>query len=318
MDVVLMAYFIAVTDSPSGDDLSVERSVLAGMRVERVAWNDHASLLTAVRAADGILCMHAPLDEHVIRSLSRCKIIARFGTGLDNIDRQAAESANIPVRGVAGYCTEEVANHTIALLLAWNRRILFCHEFVMENRWNERPLTTGNWGCAPIPRLSQQTLGVLGFGRIGRAVAERAVALGMKVLASTRHMESETALMGVDLTTRIDLLRRSDYVSIHVPLTNETRNLINAESIGMMKRGAVLINTSRGGIVDEGALLQALHSGHLAGALLDVFETAPLTVDHPLLQLQNVILTPHVAFYSDDALLELRRLAAEAVRTYLT
>jgi D-3-phosphoglycerate dehydrogenase len=319
VDIVLMAYFVAVTDSPTGDDLTIERSVLAGMRVEKISWNDRDSLVAAVREADAILCMHAPLDEHVIRSLLRCKIIARFGTGLDNIDRRAAQSTNIHVAGVAGYCTEEVANHTLALLLGWNRKILHCHGFVLERRWNERLLTTGNWGCSPIPRLSSQTLGLLGFGRIGRAVAERAVAFGMTVLANTRHPEREEAKrIGVQLTSREDLWRRSDYVSLHVPLSDETRHLINAETIKMIKPGAVLINTSRGGLVDEDALVEALRSGHLAGALLDVFRTAPLPVDHPLRQLKNVILTPHVAFYSEDALLELRRLAAETVRAYLT
>lgn len=313
-----MAYFVAVTDSPSGNDLTIERSVLAGMRVEKISWNDRESLVDAVRDADAILCMHAPIDEQVIRSLSRCKVIARFGTGLDNIDRQAAHSANIQVAGVADYCTEEVANHAMALLLAWNRKILHCHGFVLEKRWNERSLTTGNWGCAPIRRLSPQTLGLLGFGRIGRAVAERAVAFGMKVLANTRHPErAHVDRTGVELVSREDLWRRSDYISLHVPLTDETRHVVNAETLAMMKPGAILINTSRGGLVGEDALVASLRSGHLAGALLDVFKTAPLPVDHPFRQLKNVILTPHVAFYSDDALLELRRLAAEAVRAHL-
>lgn len=314
-----MAYFVAVTDSPSGDDLSIERSVLGGMRVEKISWNDRASLARALREADAILCMHAPLDEHVIGSLSHCKIIARFGTGLDNINRDAAQAANIHVTGVADYCTEEVANHTMALLLAWNRKILHCHGFVLEKRWNERSLTTGNWGCAPIRRLSTQTLGLLGFGRIGRAVAQRALAFGMTVLANTRHPErAQVEGTGVALISREELWSRSDYVSLHVPLTEETRHVINAETIGMMKPGTVLINTSRGGLVDEDALVTALRAGHLAGALLDVFKSAPLPVDHPLRQLKNVILTPHVAFYSEDALLDLRRLAAEAVRAYLT
>jgi D-3-phosphoglycerate dehydrogenase / 2-oxoglutarate reductase len=203
--------------------------------------------------------------------------------------------------------------------LAWNRKILHAHKFVLEKRWNERSLTTGNWGCVPIRRFSPQTLGLLGFGRIARAVAERARAFGIKVLANTRHPERLPAEhSGVEFTSREDLLRRSDYVSLHIPLTNETRNIINAETIALMKPGAVLINTSRGGLVDEDTLVAALRSGHLAGALLDVFKTAPLPVDHPLRQLENVILTPHIAFYSEDALLDLRRLAAEAVRAHLT
>jgi phosphoglycerate dehydrogenase-like enzyme len=141
----------------------------------------------------------------------------------------------------------------------------------------------------------------------------------MTVLANPRHPErAQVEGTGVALISREELWSRSDYVSLHVPLTEETRHVINAETIGMMKPGAVLINTSRGGLVDEDALVTALRAGHLAGAILDVFKSAPLPVDHPLRQLKNVILTPHVAFYSEDALLELRRLAAEAVRAYLT
>jgi D-3-phosphoglycerate dehydrogenase / 2-oxoglutarate reductase len=318
MDAVLMALFVAVTDSPAGNDLSIERSVLTGMRVEKISWNDRDSLVEAVREADGILCMHAHFDEHVIRSLLRCRIIARFGTGLDNIDRAAAHSVNIQVAGVTDYCTEEVANHTTALMLSWNRKILQSQEFVKKKRWNERSMTTGNWGVAPIGRLSRQTLGLLGFGRIGQAVAQRARAFGMTVLANTRHPERVTEPRGVIFTSREELLRRSDFVSLHLPLSDDTRNLINAKAIRMMKPGAALINTSRGGLVDEDALVAALDSGHLAGALLDVFKTAPLPPDHPLREIENVILTPHVAFYSEEALLDLRRLAAEAVRAHLT
>jgi len=314
-----MAYFVAVTDSPSGDDLSIERSVLGGMRVEKISWNDRESLALGLREADAILCMHAPLDADVIGSLLHCKIIARFGTGLDNIHHGSAQAANIHVTGVSDYCTEEVANHTMALLLAWNRKILHCHGFVLEKRWNERSLTTGNWGCAPIRRLSSQTLGLLGFGRIGRAVAARATAFGMTVLGNTRHPErAQVEGLGPALISREELWSKSDYVSLHVPLTEETRHVINAETIAMMKPGAVLINASRGGLVNEDALVTALRAGHLAGACLDVFQSAPLPIDHPLRLLKNVILTPHVAFYSEDSLLELRRLAAEAVRAYLT
>ncbi len=191
--------------------------------------------MAAVRDADAILCMHAHFDADVIQSLSRCRIIARFGTGLDNIDRAAAQGRNIQVAGVADYCTEEVANHTLALLLAWNRNVLNCHAFVVEKRWNERSLTTGNWGCGPIHRLSQQTLGLLGFGRIAQAVAERAAAFGMTVLVHTRSGRVQVGPKNVEFTSREELLRRSDYVSLHVPLTEDTRNLVNADTIGSMK-----------------------------------------------------------------------------------
>ena len=313
------AYFVAVTDSPAGADVSIERSVLTDMRVEKVDWQDGASLSNAVHNADAIMCMHAHFNENVIRSLQRCKVITRFGTGLDNIDLKAAQEAGIPVAGVNDYCTQEVANHTFALLLAWNRKIPDYHQFVSQKRWNEREQTTGNWGCGPLTRLSGQTLGLLGFGYIGRAVAARARAFGMTVLAYSRRPDASIARqLGVDLPSREALLRRSDYVSLHMPLTEETHHFINAETINLMKPGAVLINTSRGGLVDENALAEALRTGRLGGALLDVYEQAPLPVAHPFRTLTNVILTPHVAFYSEESILELRRLTAKAVLRHLS
>lgn len=312
-------YFVAVTDSPAGEDLSTERSVLADLRVEKVSYQDQQGLIEAVRNADGILCTHAPFNETVIQGLSRCKVIARYGTGLDNISLEAAEAAGISVEGVHDYCTQEVADHTLALLLSWNRKILHCHRFVWEKRWNERKQTTGNWGCQPIFRLSEQTLGVIGLGHIGRAVAQRARAFGMKVLGYMRRPDSQLAeRIGFELTALEDLLSRSDYLSLHLPLKEETHHFMNGERIKTMKPGAVLINTSRGGLIDENALLEALCEGHLGGALLDVYQEAPLPATHPLRSLSNLILTPHVGFYSEDSLQELRRLTAEAVLKHLS
>jgi D-3-phosphoglycerate dehydrogenase / 2-oxoglutarate reductase len=318
MDVVLMSHFVAVTDSPAGDDLSTERAVLAGIQVEKVAWHDESTLGAAIHSADAVMCMHAPLTSNVIHSLSRCRVIARFGTGLDNIDLEAAKVVGIPVIGIPGYCTQEVANHAMALLLSWNRKVVECHRFVKENRWNESRQTTGNWACGPLTRLSQQTLGLLGFGQIGRAVARRALAFEMKVLVHSHRVDPEAARgLRVEYTSFEDLLGKSDYVSLHIPLKNETRHLINARTIRLMKPGAVLINTSRGALVDENALVEALQEGWLGGALLDVFERAPLPADHAFRTIKNVILTPHVAFYSEDSLMELRHRAATAILDYL-
>jgi D-3-phosphoglycerate dehydrogenase len=313
-----MSCFVAMTDSPAGDDLSIERAVLSGMRVDRVHWRDAASLAEALGDCDAMLCMHAPVNRSVINSLRRCRAIVRYGTGLDNIDSGAAVSAGIPVVGVHNYCTEEVANHVFALLLAWNRRVPDYDRMVREKIWNQRPNTTGNWGY-PLERLSCQTLGLLGLGHIGRAVAQRARAFGMPVLAHSRTLDSELARrydverVGVD-----ELLRRSDYLSLHLPLNGDTRHLIGRDALARTKRGAVLINTARGGLVDETALVEALQSGHLGGALLDVYDKAPLPSDHLLRACSNVIFTPHVAFYSEGALAELRRRAAEEVKRHLT
>jgi D-3-phosphoglycerate dehydrogenase len=315
--------FVAVTDSPAGDDLSVEREVFAqsvsDFELAKVPPHPPHVIVRALAGADAVLCMHAPIDRAVITALRRCRVIVRFGTGLDNIDVEAARAAGIAVFGVHDYCTEEVAAHTMALLLAWNRRILAYHAFVLDRRWNERSLTTGNWGCGPLTRLSGQTLGILGFGHIGRAVAARARAFGMPVLAWTRNPDAAmAAALGVELSERDEVLRRSDYLSLHLPLTAETRGLIDAAAIEAMKPGAVLINTARGALADEAALVAGLRSSRLGGALLDVYEEAPLPVDHPLRGLDNVILTPHVGFYSEEALLDLRRKAAERVVNYFS
>lgn len=313
-----MEPFVAVTDSPATPDLSVERSVLHGWRVDVVPMHPPDALVAAARDAVGILCMHTPLTREVIGALQRCRVIARFGTGLDNIDLGAARDAGIVVCGVHDYCTAEVADHTLALLLSWVRKIPWYHQFVTQRRWNERALTTGNWGCGELHRLTGRTLGLLGFGRIGQAVATRGAAFGLRVIAWSPHLDPSTAFRhGAEAVTRDDLFERADFLSLHAPLTSETHGLINATTLAAMKPGVVLINTSRGGLVDEGALVDALRSGHLGGALLDVYRDAPLPPNHPIRALENVLLTPHVAFYSEESLGDLRRRAAEAVREHL-
>jgi D-3-phosphoglycerate dehydrogenase len=311
-----MIPFVAVTDSPAAGDLDIERQVLSGMRVDAVAWHDPASLVQVIRTADAVMCMHAPMNEMVINSLQQCRVIARFGTGLDNIDLNAARARGIPVLAVTDYCTEEVANHAMALILAWNRKLIDYQTFVLGKRWNERKQTTGNWGCGPLSRLSVKILGLLGLGRIGRAVAKRAVAFGMTVLAYDAYVPN-AADPGVEMVTREELLARSDFLSLHVPLSDETRHLINSEIINLMKPGTVLVNVARGGLVNESDLVEALRSGRLAGALLDVYEQEPLPPEHHLRDFPNVILTPHVAFYSEESLQALRRLTAESVLKHL-
>lgn len=309
---------MAVTDSPAGTDLSVERSVLQSCRVEHVPHHPADVLLDAVRDADGLLCMHVPITRRLIASLSRCRVITRYGTGLDNIDLESAREAGIAVCGVHDYCTLEVADHTLALLLGWVRKIPQYNRFVVEKRWNERNLTTGNWGCGPVHRLAGRTLGLLGFGHIAQAVSRRATGFGLRVIAWSPHLDPTLAAAhGAERVTRDDLVREADFLSLHVPLTAETHHLVDATMFSAMKPGSVLINTARGGLVDETALVEALSSGHLAGALLDVYETSPLPPDHPLRAFDNVLLTPHVAFYSEESLHDLRRQAAEAVREHI-
>ena len=312
-----MPAYVVVTDSPAGEDLSIEGEVLAGTRVEKACWSDGADLQRAVADCDGLLCMHAPINRALIQSLGRCRAIVRYGTGLDNIDLPAAADALIPVAGVHNYCTEEVANHTIALLLAWNRRLFEYSEMVRSGMWNKRRNTTGNWGYR-LERLSGSTLGLLGFGHIGKAVAVRASALGMRVLAYSPSLTpGEASRFQVEPVDRTTLFSRADYLSLHLPLNAETAGTLSSEVIASLKHGCVLINTARGGLIDEQALVEALQTGKLGGAILDVYQCAPLPSGHPIRECRNVILTPHMAFYSEGSLNELRRRAAEQVRTFL-
>ena len=317
MDAILKSFLIAVTDSPAGNDLSIERTVLSEMRVALYQERTKEGLIDVLRDCDAVMCMHVSLSREVIEEMRHCKVIVRYGTGLDNIDLPAAALRGIPVVGIHNYCTEEVAEHVLALLLAWNRKIAAYDSFVRRGRWNQRRESTGNWGCGQLFRLSNQTLGLVGFGLTGRAVAQRALAFGMKVIAYSRSSRPGDHDMGVRMTTKNELLATSDYVSLHMPLTAETTGWLDMETISLMKRGAVLINTARGGLVAEDAVIRSLSSGQLGGALLDVYHKAPLPLDHPLRSLSNVIFTPHVAFYSEDSLSELRHKAAEAVRDHL-
>jgi D-3-phosphoglycerate dehydrogenase len=312
-----MTCHIAVTDSPAGEDLSIEREVLAEMQVEKVRWSGAADLARAIAGSDAVLCMHAPLNRTVLEGLPRCRAIVRYGTGLDNIDLKAAADAGIPVAGVHDYCTEEVANHTIALLLAWNRGLLVYNEMVRNGMWNQRHNTTGNWGYR-LERLSGASLGLLGFGHIGKAVALRARSFGLKVLAHSPTLSAADAVShGVEAVDRTTLLARSDFLSLHLPLNTTTARTIDRNALAAIKPGCVLVNTARGGLIDEAALVEALETGRLGGALVDVYQSAPLPLDSPLRRCANIILTPHVAFYSEGALAELRRRAAEQVRQFL-
>lgn len=291
---------VVITDCPWEDD-SVERKILegGGLRVTRCTGPLNAS--TDWKDADALLVGWAPITINVIESLTRCRLLMRYGIGYDNIDVEAATRAGIAVAINADYCLEEVATHSLALLLACHRQLRALQEAVRKGRWN--PLDI----LHPYPPLSQQTVGILGFGRIGRLFFEMVRPLVKQVLV---HDPFFSEPLGVDppalFVSFAQLLAGSDYVSIHVPLTAETHHLFNEATIAQMKKGAYLINCARGPIVDEDALLALLRRGHLAGAGLDVFSQEPLPVSHPLRDLPNVIVTPHAAWYSTHAEYKLR------------
>jgi D-3-phosphoglycerate dehydrogenase / 2-oxoglutarate reductase len=240
-----------------------------------------------------------PLDRPHLERLESCRAVVRYGVGLDNVDIDAAQELGIAVGNVPEYGHEEISNHAIALLLALSRKLFAFDAAVREG--------TGIPAPQSVARLSQRTLGLVGYGRIGRRVAEKARAFGLEVVAYDPY----AATADVELLELDDLLRRADILSLHVPLTPETLHMIGARELALLKPGSLVINIGRGGLVDEDALVAALRSGHIAGAALDVTEIEPLPLDSPLLGAPNVILTPHVAWVSDVALEDLKRLTAE-------
>lgn len=296
---------VLVTDHP-WEGLELERRLWEPSGIELIDAPDasEATLRRLANDVDAIAVCWAPVTESVIAAASRCRIIARQGIGLDNIDVQAATRGGMLVTNVPDYCVEEVADHALALLLAWARNIT----------WFDRRTKAGTYNLSaapPMRRLETQTLGLLGLGRIGRRTAAKARGLGMRVIAHTRSGRADGS--DVAMVSWEQLLKESDYLCLHAPLTAETRHMINSQALERMKSTAVLINTSRGGLVDEAALWDAISQGRLAGAALDVFEFEPPDLTRPLFRHERVIVTPHAAFVSLEAVTELRERVARQV-----
>ena len=301
---------IAVTDSvfPS---LDPAKAALAKLNPTfRMSKSVNADdILSVAKDADAILVTYAKLTPEILNQLTKCKAIGRFGLGVDNIDLPTAKAKGIAVNYVPDYCVREVSDHTMALLLALIRKIPLSNKLVQSGRW-EMP------AVVPIRRLEGTVLGLVGFGNIPRLVAGKAQAFGIKVIAYDPYAKPEVfkaANVGsVDFDT---LLKSSDYVSVHAPLLPATRGLMNADAFGKMKKGAYIVNTARGPLIDEAAMVAALDSGQLGGAGLDVVAAEPLAKDSPLLGRDNVIISPHTAFYSIEALTELQtKCAADVAR----
>jgi D-3-phosphoglycerate dehydrogenase len=301
---------VVITDSTL-PDTSIEDAVLAPLGVSMTVGQcrTEEDVLAISRDADALMVQFAPITRRVIEQLTRCKVISRFGVGVDMVDLDAARDHGIPVKNVPDYCVEEVASHALGFMLALGRQLFLQDRLMHQGLWR-LPDSMG-----PIERLRNQTLGLVGLGRIGRKLAEFAAPLGLRIIGcDVQPPEILRAVTVVDLTT---VLRESDYLSLHCPLTADTRHLINGAALRQMKRTAFLINVSRGGVVDTVALVDALVRKQIAGAALDVFEQEPLSSDHALRALENVILTPHSAAISSDAIRQLRQDTARHVFTVL-
>jgi len=303
---------VGVSDSVF-PNLDPAREVLSKIGAElRVAQESTAEAILQVAAdADALLVTYAKITAEMIRQMKRCRIISRFGIGVDNVDIAAATNAGIVVTKVPDYCMDEVSDHAMALLLSLVRKIPYANSLVHAGRW-EMP------AVVPIHRLRGSVLGLVGFGRIPQLVAPKAQAFGLKVVAFDPYIPQDVMTRaGVEKVEFDELLKMSDYISIHSPLLPETHHLFNADVFRKMKPTAYLVNTARGPIVDETALAHALDARQLAGAALDVLSQEPPN-GSPLFGRNNVILTPHTSFYSVESLVELQIKAAEEVVRVMT
>jgi D-3-phosphoglycerate dehydrogenase / 2-oxoglutarate reductase len=293
-------------DSGTGPHIEILKSAGIGFsEVSRARdLRQNEQLIEALAGADAVIAGAEPYSQRVIEALPALRAISRSGVGFDSIDLAACDRAGIAVCTTPGVNHHSVAEHTLALLFGVARGFPLTDRRVREGKWKR---VTG-------PRVMGSTLGIVGLGRIGQAVATRAIGVGMKVLAFEPQPTAEfLAKWPIEIISLDNLLARSDYVSIHSPLTPQTRHLINAQTLAKMKPGSVLINTARGGLVDEAALCDALRSGHLRAAGLDVFEVEPLPVDSPLLKLDNVLLAGHVAGMDNESKYDTFKMAAETI-----
>lgn len=302
-------YRILVTDTLY-PNLDYERTTLASIGAEVVlaSSTDPETLIREGHNCDGMLVEYATVSQEVLSGLTRCKIIVRTAIGYDNIDVATATRQGIMVANVPDYCIEEVSEHALALLLACGRRVVHFNRQVKDGVWNAE-------AGGAIRRLSTQTLGLVGFGAIARRFAQKAAPLGLRILVYDPYLPFEcVAAAGVTQVATLEhLAQESDFLSLHVPFTPANKNMVSDSLLEKMKSSAYLLNTSRGGLVDLDALTRALKYGNIAGAALDVLSTEPPPSTLPILQMENVIITPHCGYYSEDANEELRAKATRQI-----
>lgn len=306
MKVVIVDYYY--------ENIDQEREILGQLDVDLSDYHcsTEEEVISAAADCDAMICQFAPITRRVIERLERCKVIVRYAIGVDNINVKAAEEHGIFVCNVPDYGVDEVSNQAIALLLDCAKKLTYLAGQVKK----------GNCGytCVkPLYRMEGKTLGLVGFGRIPQAVARKMGGFGVNILAYDPMM-NEAAARGLKVqpVTLDELLERSDYISVHCPLTEETRHMFDRAAFSKMKPTAIFINTARGGVVKEADLVWALEEGVIGMAGLDVTETEPIPMDHPLLKLDNAVVTPHAAWYSEEAITSLQRKAAQEVAGVLS
>lgn len=308
-----MKYKVYVTDYEY-ETLENERKVLSQIDADFIPLQCRTEddVINKAKDADALLVQYAPITERVFEGLKNLKIIVRYGVGVDCVDTESAKRHGVYVCNVPDYGVEEVSTHAMALILDSLRKITKMSNIVKNGTWDYKL-------SKPIYRTTKLTLGIAGFGRIPREVARKAKAFGFNIIVYDPFVSNEILNKYEVTKAEFDtLLGESDIITVHTPLTAETYHLFNQEAFSKMKRGSYIVNTSRGPVIDGEALADALEKGILAGAALDVTETEPLNRDSRLLQLENVIITPHMAWYSEEAQADLQRKAAEEVARVLT
>lgn len=293
------------------DTLDDERAALAEVGAEMIAVpiEDRERLLSLLPEADGLLGVSF-IDADMLGRMVKCRGVVAIAHGFNHIDLDTASEMGIPVSNLY-FCHREVANHTIMFLLAATRKLIMLHNLLKEGKWR-RDLQP------PVAPPYGETIGIIGFGHIGQEVAKRARALEMKIVAFDPVARPERAAeLGVELIDLDDLLQRSDYVTLHCPSNEHTRQTLNERTLGLMKPSAWVFNTARGDLIDEAALYRALSEKRIAGAGLDTFEVEPTPSDNPILKLDNVIVTPHAAGFSDEAVRSGQRMGARVMASML-
>ncbi len=291
------------------DNIDTERRIIteAGFELLDYQEKDPKNVIPLVEDADAIITQYSEINREVIESLKHCKMIIKYGIGVNNIDCEAAGEKGIYVCNVPDYGVDEVSDHAVTMLLCLGRKLEILRRAFQKGDW-------GYTSIVPVKRLSECTAGLIGFGRIPQMVLRKIQAFGMKVMVFDPYVGDEVIREKGGIPGAVEeICKEADFISVHCPLTKSTWHMIGEKEIALMKPSCCLINTARGGIIDEKALIQALLEKRIAGAGIDVFEEEPVSPEHPLLHMENVIATPHSAWYSETAIAALQQKAAEEV-----
>ncbi len=303
---------IVITDY-NYENLDQEKEIFSDLGAELFDFQcrTEEEVIAAAKDADAVMVQFAPITRRVLESLKNCKVVVRYAVGFDNIDLGAATELGIRVVNIPDYCTEEVSEHVVMLLLAIARKLCPLNQAVKEDHWDFKVMK-------PVQRLKGTTVGLIGFGRIGRMVARKLSGFQFRIVVYDPYVEEALAAQyGVEFVDLQTLVGESEFLSLHVPLYEETKHMIDKNVFGMMRKKPFIINTGRGGLIQEEDLITALDQRIIRDAALDVMETEPILLSHPLQSYENVILTPHAAWYSEEALSAIQLFAAKEVERVL-